>query len=181
MPSIALNAQKIPYAKFFNMDSNELKTNKFKYDSAKNQYSLKRARGWMKPKQDDYQVIIQNSKDSISYVEITFYNDQTYHELVRWAKTNGKNQIETNTGDLNKLSFDFGKYYIVITNINTSFTITRKYSSTWSGGSEYSYNTYIYSIYTGKEPFLKWHQKKEQKEAKHRTKNRKKSEVSEFM
>ncbi len=177
----ALNAQEMPYAKFFNMTSNELKTNKFKYDTAKNQYTLKKIRGWMKPKQDDYQIIIQNAKDNISYVEIIFYNDQTYHELVRWAKTNGENQIETTTGDLNKLSFNFGEYYIVLTNINTSFTITHKYSSTWSNGLEYSYNTYAYSIYTGKEPYSKWHQKKEKKESKHTTKNKKKSEVSEFM
>lgn len=65
----------------------------------------------MKPKQDDYQIIIQNAKDNISYAEIIFYNDQTYHEPVRRTKTNGENQIETTVGDLNKLSFDFGEYY----------------------------------------------------------------------
>lgn len=86
----------------------------------------------MKPKQDDYQIIIQNAKDNISYVEIIFYNDQTYHEPVRRAKTNGENQIETTAGDLNKLSFNFGNTTLFFDNINTSSTITHKYSSTWS-------------------------------------------------
>lgn len=100
----------------------------------------------MKPKQDDYQIIIQNAKDNISYAEIIFYNDQTYHEQVRRAKTNGENQIETTAGDLNKLSFNFGNTTLFFDNINTSSTITHKYSSTWSNGLEYSYNTYAYSI-----------------------------------
>lgn len=96
----------------------------------------------MKPKQDDYQIIIQNAKDNISYAEIIFYNDQTYHEPVRRTKTNGENQIETIIGDLISILANT----TVLTNINTSSTITHKYSSTWSNGLEYSYNTYAYPI-----------------------------------
>ncbi len=101
---ITLHAQtSLPYAKMLSLTKEQLKEGKFKYDDYRNQYVLRKGNGWnsaaniinalggvsadIKPHPDDYQITIQNGADGqVAWIDVLFYKDETYHQLLTWAQ-----------------------------------------------------------------------------------------------
>lgn len=192
-----LNAQELPYAKMLSLTPDQLKEGKFKYDSNRNQYVLKKTNGlnavsnWasalngqsadVKPHPNDYCVIIQNAEEGVASVEVVFYKDDTYHELALWANDNGQNLAETNSGKLDKMIFEFDGYNIILAKHTVGVNTTTRNTSARAKTIDESYNEYTYTILTGKEPYSPWHQKEAEKQAKRDAKGRKKSDISDLM
>lgn len=199
----------IPYGKMLKMSHEELLNQKFKYNSDKNQYTLRKKNGLMVaasilgaladnptnyiPDVNDYEVIIQKGETGVASIEVIFYDPELYHKIMTFAKDNGEAQLETNSGLLNKMQFNYDKYSFALTYTTRSQSSTQ--SSTldtntkWSPAKEQtksashdeSYNVYTFTLYTGIEPSSNYIKKHQDKERKRDEKGKKKNSAADLM
>lgn len=186
-----------PYSKMLRMSSSELLEANFKYDKNKNQYVLTRSQGLQKtanilnaingatadirPHSSDYKVIIQNGESGVAFVSVIFYSDDTFHELLTFANDHGNNLLETNSGKLNKLQFNYSDYAILLEMNRIGVTAVTTNTRAAAKALDESYNEYTYSIITGIQPSSKWHTKNAGKQEKRDDKGKKKSNVADLM
>lgn len=195
--STAAQAQ-LPYAKMLSLTKEQLKEGKFKYDDYRNQYILRKGNGWnitsnilsglngetadIKPHPDDYQITIQNGENNqVSFVDVLFYKDETYHQLLTWSQDNGGNLLETTSGKLTKQQFNYEDYNLElsleVTGIQTTTTKTAAAAKT----KDESYNTYHFTIYTKTPASSDFLTKEAAKQDKRDAKGKKKQSVNDLM
>ncbi len=200
---------RIPYGKMLKMSHDELLNQHFKFNEEKNQYTLKKKNGMRVaatilgaiadnptnyvPDVNDYQVIIQKGNEGVAYIEVVFYDTDLYHKILTFAKDNGQNQLETNTGLSDKVQFNYDKYSFSLdysTNKQSSTqTTTRDTSTRWTTAKEHStstshdesYNIYTFTIYTGTEPSSAYITKQQEKAKKNDAKGKKKQSAADLM
>lgn len=198
LPLAAFSQAEFPYSKILRMSSDELKEQKFKYDSDKNQYILRKSNGLqgtanvlaalngttadIRPHVDDYQITVQYGDEGVSSLTVIFYKDDTYHELITFAADNGENLLETNSGTLNKTQFNYDglAFELNMRRVGVSATTGRTNSALVKTKDE-SYNTYTYSILTGIEPNSEWHKREAAKQERRDKRGAKKRTASELM
>lgn len=186
----------LPYLKLLDLPKEKLIENKFKYNSNKNQYVLTKTNGLnatsnifnalngttadIRPHVDDYVIVRQEGEDKVSYLSATFYKDDTYHGIETWLAENNIDVIETNSGSMVIQKFKFD-------NLDVEFRVERVGINATTGRTnalvktiDESYNVYTYTIYTGVEPFSKWHEKQAKKKQKRQDKG-KKSDIDDLM
>lgn len=187
---------KFPYEKLLKMTDEELESAKFKYDKNKNQWVLVKLNGLNQtaavlgalagsasnyvPHPNDYSIVVQKGLDGISSIEILFYNQDIYHDIVVFANDHGWDLIKTSSGKLTKKQFNYGDYSFVLNRtgvVQSSFVAGR--GSLRSR--DQSYEVFSFIIFTGLEPHSKWHTKEASKKAKRDAKGKKKERVDEFM
>lgn len=185
-----------PYSKMLKMTPNELIEANFKFNSNKNQYFLTKLNGLNAttnvlgafsgtptnyiPHVNDYVVVIQNGEKQVSYINVTFYDSELYHNILTFAVDKGEKFLETNSGALNKTQFNYSGYSFELSSKRTGQTA----SSTSYGAAvtkDQSYNTYTFLIMTGIDPVSEWHEKQAKKEKKREEKGRKKQSAADLM
>lgn len=182
-----------PYSKVLFMTKQERVEEKFKYNEDLNQYVLTRRNGGaiivnmllvgadIKPYKDDYIITAQYGKDSLAFVDIMFYNDETYHDLVTFAKDNGLNLVETNADKTTRFQFGYDKYAFELSMIVQKVATTTANTYSAAKTVDQSYNVYHFIIHTGIAPESKFLAREAAKQLKRDTKGRKKQSVTDFM
>lgn len=186
-----------PYSKFLSWSDEQLSENRFKYNSNKNQWVL--GRGFVldkteatlvalnnmsrnyRPQEDNYQITIQNGTDGIAFIDVLFYKDDTFHELLAFAKDHGENLVETNSHNLQKYQFNFEGFTIELSVHTQEIKATSEKDKAIAQTQDISYNIYNYTIYTGIEPASPWLTKQRAKQEKQDAKGKKKQTVSDYM
>ena len=182
------NAQ-LPYSKLMGLSYEELDAAHFKYDLKKNQFVLKKDNGLnkavnvlsaingatadIKPHQDDYIVVRQEGDAGVSSLTVTFYKDETFHDIQTWLVENNIDVLETNSGKLIIQKFNYEDYAIVFEIDKVSVSTTTGKTSAMTKSFDESYNVYTYTIFTGIEPSSKWHDKEKAKKEKRDAKGKK--------
>lgn len=192
-------AQDFPYSKILNYTKADFMKNNFKYDAKNNCYYLHKSEGLqttlnvlsiiagstadIRPGEKDYTIIAQlGEEDQIAYVHIEFYQDNTYHRLLTFAKGYGQNIIETSSGKLTRHQFDFNGYEMVLSMDQHKITTTSTRTSYEAAKSyDESYNEYNFIIDTGVKPTSMKLSKIAAKEAKRDAKGKKKRDVEDLM
>lgn len=200
---------RIPYGKMMGMSDEELLNQNFKFNKEKNQYTLRKKNGLRVaasilgavadnptnyiPDVHDYEIIIQKGKTGVSYIEVTFYDAELYRKIMTFAKDDGRNQLDTNTGLSDKIQFDYDKYSFTIAystkTQSSAQSTTRDNNTRWSTAKEYSsstskdesYNIYVFTIHTGIEPSSEYISKQQAKSQKKDAKGKKKQSAADFM
>lgn len=184
---------KFPYGKLLKMSHQELLDAKFKFDDYRNQYVLRKVNGWKialtatagtnpMPSVNDYQVIIQEGATGVAFIEVTFYDTKIYHEILTFAKDNGKDFLETNTSAVNKAQFNYDNYSFSLTYQTISQSATTARSGRNSANTvDQSFDTYTFTIYTGVEPVSDFLTKQYQKTEKRDARGGKKRSAAELM
>ena len=184
---------KFPYGKLLKMSHQELLDAKFKFDDYRNQYVLRKVNGWKialtatagtnpMPSVNDYQVIIQEGATGVAFIEVTFYDTKIYHEILTFAKDNGKDFLETNTSAVNKAQFNYDNYSFPLTYQTISQSATTARSGRNSANTvDQSFDTYTFTIYTGVEPVSDFLTKQYQKAEKRDARGGKKRSAAELM
>lgn len=186
----------LPYLKLLDLPKEKLKENHFKYDSDKNRYVLRKSNGLnstmnvfnalggatadIKPHPDDYIITRQEGKDGVSYLEAVFYKDDAFHTIEAWLTENNIEVIETNSGKLMIQKFKFETMDVELRVETIGITATTGRTNALVKSKDESYNVYTYTIYTGIEPFSKWHEKQAKKK-KAREDKGKKSDLNDLM
>lgn len=194
------NAQDVPYSKYLTYTKEEFKESKFKYDDDTNTWSLRKSSGLnvtlnvlailadaseeVRPATNDYSILVQFGKEEkAAYVQVVFYNDDTYHKLLTFMKDNGQNLVETSSGKIVKYQAFLGDYALEldmeqrIISRTSSRTADRKAVK----NVDESYNKYCFVIRTDVEPWSKYLDKQAAKKAKRDAKGKKKKTVDEMM
>lgn len=198
--AFVVNAQDVPYSKYLTYTKEEFKESKFKYDDDTNTWSLRKSSGLnvtlnvlailadaseeVRPATNDYSILVQFGKEEkAAYVQVVFYNDDTYHKLLTFMKDNGQNLVETSSGKIVKYQAFFGDYALEldmeqrIISRTSSRTADRKAVK----NVDESYNKYCFVIRTDVEPWSKYLDKQAAKKAKRDAKGKKKKSVDEMM
>lgn len=198
--AFVVNAQDVPYSKYLTYTKEEFKEGKFKYDDDTNTWSLRKSSGLnvtlnvlailadaseeVCPATNDYSILVQFGKEEkAAYVQVVFYNDDTYHKLLTFMKDNGQNLVETSSGKIVKYQAFFGDYALEldmeqrIISRTSSRTADRKAVK----NVDESYNKYCFVIRTDVEPWSKYLDKQAAKKAKRDAKGKKKKSVDEMM
>ena len=198
--AFVVNAQDVPYSKYLTYTKEEFKESKFKYDDDTNTWSLRKSSGLnvtlnvlailadaseeVRPATNDYSILVQFGKEEkAAYVQVVFYNDDTYHKLLTFMKDNGQNLVETSSGKIVKYQAFFGDYALEldmeqrIISRTSSRTADRKAVK----NVDKSYNKYCFVIRTDVEPWSKYLDKQAAKKAKRDAKGKKKKTVDEMM
>lgn len=183
------SAQQFPFGKYLTMSDQELKDAKFKYDQDKNQWVLKKSNGLqgtanvlsalngttadIRPHVDDYILTIQRGihpetgEAEVAFINITFYKDQMYHDILTFANDNGEELLETSSGKLIKHQFGYEGYaFILEMNQVIISATTGKTSTAFVKTKDESYNVYNFTIGTevqAASPFLTKEAIKQQK------------------
>ena len=198
--ALASHAQDLPYSKYLDYTKSEFKENRFKYNKNTNCWSLHKINGLnttlnvlaiiadadeeIRPDIDDYSIIVQfGEEDMASYVRVIFYNDETYHKLMTFLKTNCLDIIEVSSGKLIRHNASYGDYTLELSleqNI-ISRTSARTADPLTVKNVDESYNEYEFVIRTGIEPWSKYHDKQAEKQAKRDAKGKKKQSVEDLM
>ena len=198
--AIVTNAQELPYSKYLNYSKSELKENRFKYHEKTNTWHLEKTSALnttlnilsiianaaedIRPDYDDYSIIVQYGKDDqAALVRVIFYNDETYHKLLAFIKTNCKNIIDVSSGKIVKYMTTYGDYDVELMleqNI-ISRTSARTADPLAVKNVDESYNSYEFIIRTDVEPWSKRLEKQKAKQAKRDAKGKKKQSVNDLM
>ncbi|MCQ2959033.1 MAG: hypothetical protein MJ198_02455 [Bacteroidales bacterium] len=159
-------AQDFPYCKILNYSSTQFKEAKFKYDSYYNQWKFQKINGWnetanilnalagmesdIKPDERDYFIIVQMGENNqIAWIQVVFYQTSTYHDILTFAADKGSNNLETNSGKMTKLQFNYDNYSFSMVRNLFEVKTTSTNTSAAAKTKDNSYNQYVYTIYTG--------------------------------
>ncbi|MDR2887531.1 MAG: hypothetical protein LBV26_05970 [Bacteroidales bacterium] len=196
--AVGFSQSEFPYSKILRMSQDELKENKFKYDTDKNQYVLKKRDGWqstanvlsalggttadIRPHVDDYEIILQYGDEGVSSLTVIFYNDNTYHELMTFAVDRCENFLETDSNTKRKAQFNYDGFAFELNMEILGITSTTgRTNSAIVKTQDESYNIYTYSIFTGIEPNSKWLQQEAKKQQQRDDKGKKKRTAADLM
>lgn len=196
-PLLSMAQAEFPYSKLFHMSTEQLRAEKFKYDSDRNQHVLRKSNGWqmtanvlsalggasgdIRPDVNDYQVVIQYGDEGIAYVTVTFFKDETYHDLLTFAHDQGKDLLETNSGKLDKVQFNYEGYAFELTRRLEEVKTTTDRTAARAKTFDESYNVYQYIVRTGVPASSPWLERQAVKQEKRDMKGKKKRNVSELM
>lgn len=198
--AFVVNAQDVPYSKYLTFTKKEFKENRFKYDDETNTWSLRKSSGLktalnvlaiiadaseeVRPANDDYSILVQLGKEGkAAYVQVVFYNDETYHKLLTFIKDNGKDIVDTSSGKIVKYQA-FCDDYALELNMEQriiSRTSARTGDSKTLKNVDESYNKYTFIIGTDVEPWSEYLEEQAAKKAKRDAKGKKKQSVDEMM
>ena len=198
--AFAANAQEFPYSKYLNYTKEQFKESHFKYHKKSNSWTLNRTSGLnttlnvlaiiadayeeMRPAQNDYYITAQLGKEEkVSFLEVYFYNDETYHKLLTFIKDNGQQLVETSSGRLIKHQAYYGDYALEL-NMDQhiiSRTSARTADYKTLKNVDESYNEYHFIIRTNVEASSKRLDKQAAKQAKRDAKGKKKRNVEDLM
>ena len=194
--SIVSYAQELPYSKYLNFSKVEFKENRFKYHEKTNTWYLNKtsalnttlnilaiiadAEEEVRPDYNDYSIIVQfGESDLASCIRVIHYNDETYHKLLAFVKTNCQNVIDVSSGKIKKYLATYGDYEIELKLEENIISRTSSHTAdphTVKTVDE-SYNEYEYVIRTGVEPWSRYLDKQAEKQAKRDAKGKKKQSV----
>ena len=137
-----------------------------------------------RPSQDDYTILVQMGEgDSVSFVDVTFYKDETYHKLLTFLTKNCNDLLETSSNKLIKYQGTCGGYELELNMeqhiISRTSARTADYKTVKNVNE--SYNEYEFIIKTGVTPTSKKLDKKAEKAAKRDEKGKKKRDVEDLM
>lgn len=184
---------KFPYEKMLTMSEDQLKKAKFKYNRNMNQWVLEKLNGlnvtlWAlagpasnyTPHVNNYRVVIQKGLSGTSSIEVIFYDDKIYHKILTFAIDNGANMLETSSGKVTKVQFDYDKYSFTLDReiVGQAAVVSGRYSASTK---DQSYGVFSFVIYTGEKPHSKWHIKEAAKQAKRDANGKKKQSASDLM
>ncbi len=197
LPSLGFAQAEFPYSKLLSMTTEQLRAEKFKYDKDRNQDVLRKSNGWqmtanvlsalggasgdIRPAENDYEVVIQYGEEGIAYVEVIFFKDATYHDLLTFAHDQGQDLLETNSGKLDKIQFQYAGYAFELTRQLHEVKTTTDQTSAKAKTFDESYNLYRYIIRTGRPASSDWLTRQALKQEKRDAKGKKKQDVSSFM
>ena len=193
-----LSAQNFPYGKYLNFSKAEFKQNHFKYDSEFNTWRLAKQDGLratanvlsaisgsvddIRPDKNDYEIMVQMSaEDEIATIKVVFHNEETLHQILTYIADHGTNQLETKGNNTIKTQFEADGYSLQLEQIHRSRQSVSNFTYQKAKVVDDSYNIYIYTIFTDKEPWSEAIAKKQFKEAKRDAKGKKKRNVSDLM
>lgn len=190
----------MPYSKYLNFSNGEFKENQFKYDGYTNMWSLRKVNGLkttvnilaiiadasedVRPSKSDYTILVQMGKnEQKSYVKVFFYDDDTYHKLLTFMKDNGKDLVETSSGNIVKQQAFYGDYAIELNmeKHNISRVSSRTADHKTLKNVDESYNEYEFIIRTNVEPWSEDIERMAEKQAKRDAKGKKKQSVNDLM
>ncbi len=197
LPALGVAQTEFPYVKLLSMSTEQLRAEKFKYDKDRNREVLRKSNGWqvtanvlsalggttgdIRPAENDYEVVIQYGEQGIAYVEVTFFKDETYHDLLTFAHDQGEDLLETNSGKLDKIQFQYAGYAFELTRRLQEVKTTTDRTAALTKTFDESYNVYRYVIWTGRPASSDWLTRQAQKQEKRAVKGKKKQDVSSFM
>ena len=198
--AVVANAQELPYSKYLNFSKEQFKENRFKYNKRTNTWSLNKVSGWntaftvlailvdayedIRPAKNDYSIVVQMGKEGkAAYLKVTYYNDDTYHKLLKFIKKNGQDIMESSSGKLIKQQATYGNYELELNMKQhiVSRTSARTVDYKAVKNVDESYTEYEFTIDTGVEPWSKYIDKKATKRANRDAKGKKKRSVEELM
>ena len=194
------HAQDFPYSKYLNYTKEQFKDNHFKFHKKTNCWTLNKISGLnttlnvlaviadayeeVRPAVNDYYITAQLGKeDKVAFLEVYFYNDNTYHKLLTFLKDNGQDIVETSSGRLVKHQAYYGDYALELNMdqhiISRTSARTADYKTVKNV--DESYNEYQFVIHTNVEPTSKRIDKQTAKQAKRDAKGKKKRNVEDLM
>lgn len=199
--TIALSsyAQDFPYSKILKYSNDDFRKERFKYNDDHNQWVLRKSHGLqttlnvlsalsgaeadIRPDKRDYVITTQmGDNELISYVNVLFFDDATYHKLLTFAKDNGDNFVETNSNNIQMYQFNYGGYSLKLEMKQVKVTATTGRTNTALVKSyDESYNAYQFVISTGVEASSPYLKRQEAKKAKKEAKGKKRGDVNDFM
>lgn len=198
--AVVANAQDFPYSKYLNFSRKEFRENGFKYNEKTNAWCLTKSNGWntaftvlaiiadayedIRPARNDYSIVVQMGEDdTVSYIEVEFYNNDTYHKLLTFMKNNCQDMVDTSSGKLIKYQATYENYGIELDMKQhiVSRTSARTIDPKAIKNVDESYNEYEFIIRTDVEPWSKYLEKRAAKSAKRDAKGKKKRTVNELM
>ena len=134
----------------------------------------------IRPDYNDYSIIVQfGESDRVSCIRVIHYNDDAYHKLLAFVKTNCQNVIDVSSGKIKKYLATYGDYELELKLEENIISRTSAHTAdphTVKNVDE-SYNEYEYVIRTGVEPWSRYLDKQAEKQAKRDAKGKKKQSV----
>ena len=197
--AISSYAQDLPYSKILKYSNDDFRKEKFKYDDDENHWVLRKSHGGrvtlnilsaisggeadIRPDKRDYAITVQmGDNELISYVNVLFYEDDTYHKLLTFAKDNGEDLVETDSDNIHMYQFNYGGYSISLQLKPIKITATTgRTNAALVKSFDRSYNAYQFTIYTGVEATSPYLTRQAAKKAKKEAKGKKKDSVNDFM
>ena len=198
--AFAAHAQEMPYSKYLNYTKEQFKESLFKYHKKANAWTLSKVNGLnetlnilaiiadaseeVRPDANDYAITAQLGRDEqVAFVEVYFYNDDTYHKLLTFLKDNGLDFVETSSGKLIKHQAYYGDYAVELNMEQhlVSRTSARTADAKTVKNVDESYNEYYLIIRSDVEPWSPRLDKKAAKQAKRDAKGKKKQNVEDLM
>lgn len=191
------NESKFPYGKMLKMSDDELSAAKFKYDRYKNQWVLRKLNGLNKasnimsalsgvaanyvPHKDDYQVTIQRGTTGVAYIEVNFFDNNIYHDIITFAMDNGSDVLETKSGKITKTQFGYDNYLFSLIShaVSQGAISSGNYRSATT--KDESYESFVFTIYTDIEPASLFLEKQTEAQNKRDAAGKKKKSAAELM
>ena len=189
----------MPYAKFLGYTKADFEQANFKYNENYNSWILRKNHGLqatanvlsalrgttadIKPDSRDYCITVQmGDNDLISYIDVLFYDDNTYHKIMTFVQDNAKDILETNSGNkiLNQCVYNDYNLQLQMERVGVTATSGRTNTALVKSKDE-SYNVYHFTIYTGIEATSKKISKANAKKEKAAKKGKKASSVEDLM
>lgn len=187
----------LPYSKMLGLSDSELLERKFKYDSKKNQFVLKKsnktnqtmnvfnaiggASADIKPHSEDYVITVQKGANGeVAFLAVTFYDDNAYHNIETWMAENDIESINTSSGKLELQKFSYEDYNIEVAKELVSIQTATKNTYAAAKSFDQSYNIYSFFISTGIQPDSEWHRKEAAKKEKKQLKGEK-ADINDLM
>ena len=198
--AVLANAQELPYSKYLNYSNSDFKEANFKYHKKTNTWYINKTSAFnttlnilaiiadadeeVRPDYRDYSILVQFGQNNMpSFVRVIYYNDDTYHKVLAFVKSHGKNTMDLSSGKITKHIADYEDYALELkmeqhlisrTSARTADPMTVK-------NVDESYNEYEFMIRTGVEPWSKRLVKQAAKQAKRDEKGKKKLYVDDMM
>ena len=138
----------------------------------------------VRPAKNDYSIVVQMGDDNkASYVNVVFYNSDTYHKLLTFLKDNGRDLVETSSGKLIRHQAYYDNYTLELDMEQhlVSRTSARTVDPKAVKNVDESYNEYEFIIRTDVEPKSEYLDKQAAKQAKRDAKGKKKKYVDDMM
>lgn len=197
-PNLAYS-QGMPYEKYLTYSKTDFEQANFKYKEKYNSWVLQKNHGLqatanvlsalsgttadIKPDSRDYCITVQmGDNELISYIDVLFYDDETYHKVMTFVQDNGEDILETNSGNKILNQCVYGNYNLQLQMERVGITATTGRTGTALVKSkDESYNVYHFIINTGVEATSLMITKEATKKAKNQAKGKKASSVDDLM
>lgn len=174
---VSIRAEELPYKELTTKKAQELVAEGFTFDTYTNSWKKKK-RGAKSPKSKAFEIVIQNGRDKdgslgVAQVSVTFYNDNTYHKLMKYIKDNESDNVFTSEGVVEITDFENNNYKCTL----KKRRVNRAYITEGVLVDEVKdspYNIYEFVINTGLTPvseYIDKAQKKKEKELRRNEKN----------
>lgn len=192
-------SQEMPYGKFLTFSKADFEQANFKYNAKTNSWVLQKRHGLqatanvlsaingttadIRPDSRDYCITVQmGDNELISYIDVLFYEDDTYHKIMTFVQDNGNDILETTSGNkvLNQCVYDKYDLQLQMDKVGVTAT-TGKTNSALVKSVDQSYNVYHFIINTGVEATSLMISKEAAKKAKAQAKGKKASNIDDLM